>query len=142
MWCDMCIRIKSKRKTMNLFFSFEKYLYLYLKYFQKYLYLYLNTFTNECICICICIWPNEKYLYLYLNTFQCIWPHRCLVLCAAQASFIVQPNSSKGTCYFIKQTSGADDANVSSRFCSKLSESEKNITVNQHTEWGTFAMVI
>ena len=69
----MCIRIKSKRKTMNLFFSFEKYLYLYLKYFQKYL--YLNTFTNECICICI--WPNEKYLYLYLNTFQCIWPHLC-----------------------------------------------------------------
>jgi len=43
MLCNVCIRIKSKGKTMNLFFSFEKY--LYLKYIQKYL--YLNTFTNE-----------------------------------------------------------------------------------------------
>ena len=61
LWCYVCIRIKSKAKTMNLFFSFEKY----LKYIQNYL--YLNTFTNECI------WPKEKYLYL--NTVQCIWPH-------------------------------------------------------------------
>jgi len=45
MWCNMCIRIKTKGKTMNLLFSFEKY--LYLKYFQK----YFNTFTNEYI------WP-------------------------------------------------------------------------------------
>ena len=68
MLCNVCIRIKNKGKPMNLFFSFEKY--LYLKYIQKYL--HLNTFTNECISNR----PKEKYLYL--NTFQCIWPHTCL----------------------------------------------------------------